>query len=215
MNRPLSKLRFSSSFPHRSEFGKSSNGLPIRIAVLISGNGSNLQAMIDAIDAGTLPAKVVVVISNKADAYGLDRAKKANIPTEVISHSDYETREAYDEALIACLENYEPDLIVLAGFMRILTSTFVEHFKNRILNIHPSLLPKYPGLHTHKQVLAAGDLTHGATVHIVTSELDAGPILGQMQCNVAPNDTAETLKQKVQQLEYQLYPEVIKKWAEK
>ncbi|MDF3054867.1 MAG: phosphoribosylglycinamide formyltransferase [Gammaproteobacteria bacterium] len=194
MNRPLSKLRFSSSFPHRSEFGKSSNGLPIRIAVLISGNGSNLQAMIDAIDAGTLPAKVVVVISNKADAYGLDRAKKANIPTEVISHSDYD---------------------VLAGFMRILTSTFVEHFKNRILNIHPSLLPKYPGLHTHKQVLAAGDLTHGATVHIVTSELDAGPILGQMQCNVAPNDTAETLKQKVQQLEYQLYPEVIKKWAEK
>lgn len=181
------------------------------IAILISGNGSNLQAIIDAIDAG-LPAKIVVVVSNKADAYGLERAKNAHIPTEVLSHQEYKTREAYDEALKMLLEKYQPKLIVLAGFMRILTPKFVNHFKNRILNIHPSLLPKYPGLHTHTQVLENGDKTHGITVHIVTTELDAGPILGQAEFEVAPEDTEDTLKQKVQKLEHQLYPEVIMKW---
>lgn len=187
---------------------------PTTLAVLISGNGSNLQAIIDAIAAGKLLAKIAVVISNKADAYGLERARKAHIPTEVIAHQEGETRAAYDASLRQCLEKYAPQLIVLAGFMRILTPAFVERFKGRILNIHPSLLPKYPGLHTHRQVLAAGDVTHGVTVHIVTAELDAGPTLGQMQCDVTPEDTEETLRQKIQQLEHQLYPEVIRQWIE-
>jgi phosphoribosylglycinamide formyltransferase-1 len=185
-----------------------------RIAVLISGNGSNLQAIIDAIQNG-LPAEIAVVISNKGDAYGLQRAQKANIPTKVLSHKDYKTREDYDEALKDLLEQYQPKLIVLAGFMRILTAEFVHHFENRILNIHPSLLPKYPGLNTHQQVLENKDKTHGITIHIVTAELDAGPALAQAECEVALDDTEETLKQKIQKLEHKLYPEVIQQWIEK
>jgi phosphoribosylglycinamide formyltransferase-1 len=187
---------------------------PAPLAVLISGNGSNLQAIIDAIEGGELPAKIAVVISNKPNAYGLERARKVGIATEVVAHQENETREAYDTALQQCLEKYAPKVIVLAGFMRILTPAFVAHFQGRILNIHPSLLPKYPGLHTHQRALAAGDRTHGVTVHIVTPELDAGPILGQRECKITPEDTEETLKQKIQKLEHQLYPEVIGAWIE-
>ena len=187
---------------------------PVPIAVLISGNGSNLQAIIDAIDHG-LPAKIVIVISNKEEAYGLKRAKKAGIPTEVISHKDYPNRDDYDEALKNCLEKYQPKLIILAGFMRILGKPFIDHFKDCILNIHPSLLPKYRGLHTHKQVIANSDKVHGVTVHVVTAELDAGPILAQVEIQVGPEDTEETLEQKIHAVEHELYPRVIGEWIKK
>lgn len=179
----------------------------LNIAVLISGNGSNLQALIDHAAQGNY--RIACVISNKANAYGLQRANQAGIANHVVDHNKYDSREAFDAALVKQLNHHQVDLVVLAGFMRMLTPTFIQAFSPSIINIHPSLLPKYPGLHTHQRALDAGDREHGVSVHIVTEELDAGPVLAQAQCTIEPNDTAESLQQKVHQLEHQLYPQVI------
>jgi len=185
------------------------------IVVLISGNGSNLQAIIDAIQTKEIHAKIGMVISDKPDAYGLTRATEAKIPTHVITRQDYPERAKYDEALGTVLEQQAPDLIVLAGFMRILGDTIVDQFYGRLINIHPSLLPKHRGLHTHQRVLDAGDSEHGATVHFVANELDAGPIIAQLSCQVDKNDTADSLQKRVQVLEHQLYPQVVKWFVDK
>ncbi|MGE3921250.1 MAG: phosphoribosylglycinamide formyltransferase [Gammaproteobacteria bacterium] len=181
----------------------------LRLIVLISGHGSNLQAIIDAIANRMLNAEIMLVISNRADAYGLLRAKQAGIMTEVVSVKQLSDRQKFDEALIKLIEPFTPDLVLLAGFMHILPSEFVRHFAGKILNIHPSLLPKYPGLHTHRQVLAAGDKEHGCTVHYVTEDLDAGPIIAQEKCEVLPNDTEDMLRERVLKLEHQLYVKVL------
>lgn len=180
-----------------------------KFIVLISGNGSNLQAIIDAIQKGKIKAEISLVISNKADAYGLERAKKANVPWKVISAKEFQNREDYDLHLQKVIDQYQPDLIVLAGFMRILTEGFVKHFTGKLINIHPSLLPKYKGLNTHARVLASGDHIHGITVHYVTADLDSGPIIKQAEITVSKNDTVETLEARIHKLEHQIYPEVI------
>jgi len=187
---------------------------PCRIVVLISGNGSNLQAIIDAIDSGQIPAEIVAVISNKADAYGLQRAHAADISTDILAYAGFTDREQYDQALMACIDKYQPDLIVLAGFMRILTDSFVNHYHGRMLNIHPSLLPKYKGLHTHRRVLEAGDKEHGATVHFVTAELDSGPIAVQGKIPVLETDTEQALAQRVHAIEHQIYPQAVMWFAQ-
>ena len=187
---------------------------PIRLVVLISGNGSNLQAIIDNIANHDLPAQIVAVISNKADAFGLERAKKAGIEQRVLSHQDFADREAYDQALQEIIDNYQPDLIILAGFMRILTNNFVEHYANKMLNIHPSLLPKYKGLNTHQRAIDAGEKEHGCSVHFVTPELDDGPVILQATVPIMPDDTAETLAQRVHEQEHRIYPEAIRLFAE-
>lgn len=187
---------------------------PFRIAVLISGNGSNLQAIIDAIESGRIHGQIAVVIANEQDAYGLERAKNHNIKTEVICHKDYSDRCLFDDVILSTLKKYQPDLVVLAGFMRILGTKIIDHYPNKILNIHPSLLPKHKGLHTHQRVLDADECEHGTTVHFVTAELDTGPILGQARLTVKKSDTAESLKIRIQQLEHSLYPTIIKWIAE-
>lgn len=184
------------------------------IVVLVSGNGSNLQAIIDAIQAQTIPASIVAVISNRPDAYGLSRARQAGIPTEVLEYQGHTNRNEYDQALITCIDRYQPDLIVLAGFMRILSDPFVEHFTGRMMNIHPSLLPKYKGLNTHQRVIEAGDKEHGATVHFVTPELDSGPIILQGVITTQATDNADTLAQRVHKIEHRIYPQAIKWYAE-
>ncbi len=175
-----------------------------RIVVLISGSGSNLQALIDQLDQSQ--GCIVSVLSNRADAYGLQRAQQAGIETQVLSHKDYTTRELYDQALMERIDAARADLVILAGFMRILSPAFVAHYEGRLLNIHPSLLPKYKGLDTHKRVLEAGDSEHGATVHFVTEELDGGPLIIQSRVAVFADDTEETLAARVQQREHLLYP---------
>jgi phosphoribosylglycinamide formyltransferase-1 len=188
--------------------------IALPIVILISGNGSNLQAIIDAIASNKLNAEIRAVISNRDDAYGLKRARLANIPTEILLNKDYPTREAYDAALQKKLEQYQPQLIVLAGFMRILGKQLIHHYHGRLINIHPSLLPKHRGLHTHQRVLDAGEKEHGVTIHYVTEELDSGPIIAQEKIRVEDNDTTESLQQKIQQLEHRLYPQVIQQLAE-
>lgn len=175
-----------------------------RIVVLISGSGSNLQAFIDTLPAGQ--AEIVAVISNRADAFGLERAARADIPTAVLDHRDYPDRVSYDQALAALIDTFAPDLVILAGFMRILSAGFVQHYQGRLLNIHPSLLPKYTGLHTHQRALAAGDQEHGATVHFVTEELDGGPAILQSHVPVLADDTPDTLAERVRATEHRLYP---------
>lgn len=189
-------------------------GHPCRIVVLISGNGSNLQAIIDAIEAGQIPAEIVAVVSNKAEAYGLERAGKANIPTVVLPYADFKDRQKYDQALMQRIDQYQPDLIVLAGFMRILTDEFVDHYLGRMFNIHPSLLPKYKGLGTHRRVLEAGDTEHGATVHFVTPELDSGPVILQGKTTVHASDSEQALEQRVHQIEHKIYPQAVQWFAE-
>ncbi|OOE76793.1 phosphoribosylglycinamide formyltransferase [Salinivibrio sp. ML290] len=179
-----------------------------RIVVLISGSGSNLQALIDNIHAQH--ANIVAVIANKADAYGLTRAKHAGIPAQVVANTDYASREEYDAALIRALDAYQPDLVVLAGFMRILTPGFVAHYAGRMLNIHPSLLPKYTGLHTHQRAIDAGDTEHGTSVHFVTEELDGGPVILQARVPIFEDDDAESVAARVQQQEHRIYPLVVK-----
>lgn len=176
-----------------------------RIAVLISGSGSNLQAILD-----TFGAQVVLVVSNVASAYGLQRAQQANVATAIVRHQDYASRTAFEMQLLATLAPYEPDVVALAGFMRILTPTFITPYAGGLLNIHPSLLPKYPGLHTHASAIAAKDTTHGATVHFVTEELDGGPRIAQSQIPVLLEDTPDTLAARVLQTEHVLYPKVIR-----
>lgn len=182
------------------------------IVVLISGNGSNLQAMIDAMQGGA-PFEIRAVISNHVNAYGLVRAQKAKIPTHVIEHQGFPTRDAFDNALRQQIDKYHPRLIVLAGFMRFLGSAFVAYYQDRIINIHPSLLPKYRGLHTHRRALAAGDKIHGITIHFVTDDLDNGPIICQATLQVHENDSEETLKHRIQALEHKIYPQVIEWFA--
>lgn len=188
------------------------NSKTFTIVVLISGNGSNLQALIDA--APKHDYQIAAVISNVEDAYGLARAKAANIPTVVLPHTDFAHREDFDQALQNTLEQYNADLVVLAGFMRRLGTNIVHHFSGRMINIHPSLLPKYPGLNTHKKVIAAKDKEHGVSIHFVTDDLDAGPIISQAKLTVNPNDTPETLQQRVLQLEHKLYPQTVQLFAE-
>ncbi|NAR79158.1 phosphoribosylglycinamide formyltransferase [Acinetobacter haemolyticus] len=177
----------------------------MRIAVLVSGNGSNLQALIDA----NLSGQIIGVLSNKADAYALQRAKDANIATAVISHKDFPTRESFDEAMHQQLIAWQVDLVILAGFMRILTPNFVSKWQGKMLNIHPSLLPFYKGVNTHQRVLNTGDRLHGCTVHFVTAELDAGQSIAQSAIQVSLNDTVESLAQRVHQLEHFIYPQVV------
>ncbi len=183
------------------------------VVVLISGSGSNLQAIIDAAQ-GDLPVEIRAVISNRADAYGLERARVADIPARVLSHQGYADREAYDEALMALIDSYQPHLVVLAGFMRILSANFVRHYQGCLLNIHPSLLPRHRGLHTHQRAIEAGDKEHGATVHFVVPELDAGPVVLQARVPVESNDTEERLAQRVLQQEHRIYPLAIRWFAE-
>lgn len=177
----------------------------MKIAVLVSGQGSNLQALIDA----NLSGQIVGVISNKANAYALQRAQTAGIQTTVIEHKDYPSRESFDEVMHQQLLDWEIDLVVLAGFMRILSSSFVQKWHGKMLNIHPSLLPAYKGMHTHQRVLNSGDVYHGCTVHYVTAELDAGPALVQCVLNVQVHDDTDTLAQRVHQLEHFAYPQVV------
>ena len=180
-----------------------------RIVVLISGGGTNLQAIIDASKQDNYSGEIVAVVSNKADAYGLTRAQDANIATSVLSHKDFDSREDYDSALISEISHYQPDLIVLSGFMRILTPKFVQKFQGRLINIHPSLLPKYQGLHTHQRAIDAGDTEHGVSVHFVTEELDGGPVILQAKVPVFPEDCADDLAQRVHQQEHRIYPMVV------
>lgn len=194
---------------------KSTPDSPLALVVLISGNGSNLQAIIDAIREQGLQAEVRAVISNNPGAYGLTRARNANIAAEVLDHRSFPSREAYDRELQALIDRYQPDLVVLAGFMRILTEDFVNHYHGRMLNIHPSLLPKYQGLNTHQRVLEAGDAIHGVSVHFVTPELDGGPVILQAEVPVHPGDNADDLTQRVHQQEHVIYPLVIRWFAEK
>ena len=174
-----------------------------RLVVLISGNGTNLQAIIDACATQEMPAKVAAVISNEPAAYGLQRARDAGISTHVINHRDFDRRTDFDERLKGLIDALEPGLVVLAGFMRILGFDLTEHFLGRMMNIHPSLLPDYPGLNTHARVLADGVNEHGASVHFVTPELDAGPIILQSRISVQADDTPSTQAERVHQCEYQ------------
>ena len=183
------------------------------VAVLISGNGSNLQAIIDKFQKDEF-VNVSCVISNKKDAYGLVRAEKANIDHYFIDNKNFSSREEFEQALINILNKYEPDLVVLAGFMRILSELFVNKYKNKLINIHPSLLPKYKGLDTHRKVLENQDDYHGVTVHFVDNTLDGGPILAQTRTPVETQDIKE-LEEKIHELEHKIYPEVIKDIAQK
>ncbi|PIP79733.1 MAG: phosphoribosylglycinamide formyltransferase [Gammaproteobacteria bacterium CG22_combo_CG10-13_8_21_14_all_40_8] len=182
---------------------------PLRIVVLISGSGTNLQSLIDACQSGQIDGEIVGVISNKADAYGLQRAENHQISTIVLQHQSYSSRDEFDQALQQAIDSFTPELVVLAGFMRILGKQIAQHYHGRMFNIHPSLLPKYPGLHTHQRALEAGDLYHGCSIHFVTAELDGGPLVAQNKFDIEPLDTEESLKQKVQHLEHILYPQVV------
>jgi phosphoribosylglycinamide formyltransferase 1 len=179
------------------------------LGVLISGRGSNLQAIIDAIDAGRLDARIAVVISNRADAAGLDRASAAGIETLVLPHRDYPDRAAYDAALVSQLRARGVELVCLAGFMRLLGPTFIAAFPSAVLNIHPSLLPAFPGLDAQRQAFEYGVKVAGATVHLVTTELDAGPIVAQAAVPVLESDTVETLSVRILEVEHRIYPEAI------
>jgi len=184
------------------------------IVVLVSGNGSNLQAIIDDISQHRINAKITAVIANQATAYGLTRAENAGIPALCIDHKNFASREEYDAKMVSCIDQFNPNLIVLAGFMRILTPSFVEHFQGRMLNIHPSLLPKYKGLHTHQRAIDAKDREHGASVHFVTPELDGGPVVLQSKVPVFEQQDVQELADRVQQQERQMYPLVIKWFCE-
>lgn len=185
-----------------------------KLAVLISGEGSNLQAILDACASGALPAEVCTVISNRADARGLRRALAADVPVHTIIATSGTARDDYDTALRIAIERHAPQLILLAGFMRVLSDAFVRHHRGRLLNIHPALLPKYRGLHTHCRVLEAGEKEHGCSVHFVTEELDGGPVIAQAKVAVKANDTEQTLAARVRQREHALYPLVVRWFAE-
>lgn len=184
-----------------------------RIAFLISGSGSNLQALLDACAEGRIEGRPVLVLSNRADAYGLERARRAGVPTATIEHTDFAQRADFDAALARVLQAHRPDLVVLAGFMRILTPEFVQQFEGRLLNIHPSLLPRYPGLNTHQRALEAGDREAGATVHFVTEQLDGGPAVLQARVPILPGDNAQLLAARVLEAEHKIYPRAVSWFA--
>ncbi len=183
--------------------------IPITLAILISGNGSNLQAIIEAIETGQLNAEIKAVVSNNPEAYGLVRATRHNLHTWVINDQDYSSRKHYDEVLRHYLETIDPDYIVLAGFMRILSPGFIDAFEHRILNIHPSLLPAYKGLNTYQRALDNAETQHGVSIHLVTAELDAGPIILQASYPVEAGDRVEDLQRRGIQLEHQMFPQVL------
>lgn len=180
------------------------------IVVLISGSGSNLQAILDACKAGFIAGRVSAVISNKADVFGLTRATEAGVPALVLDHKQFADRQSYDVALCEAIDLHQPDLVVLAGFMRILTPEFVAHYSGRLLNIHPSLLPKYQGLNTHQRAIDAGDSVHGCSVHFVTAELDGGPVALQAKVPVFPEDDASAVAARVHEQEHRIYPLVVR-----
>lgn len=184
------------------------------IVVLVSGNGSNLQAIIDACETSIHNGKVTAVFSNKATAYALERAKKAGAAAHFIDPKAYDTRDAFDADLMKWMDEYSPDLVVLAGYMRILSSDFVRHYLGRMINIHPSLLPKYPGLNTYQRAIHAGDEEHGSSVHFVTEQLDGGPVILQAKVPIFDNDTVESLTARVQSQEYRIYPLVVQWFVE-
>ena len=188
--------------------------MPCNVVVLISGSGSNLQALIDSVAHDGNPARIAAVVCNRADAYGLERARLAGIATELLDHKPFEGREAFDAALIQTIDAYQPDLVVLAGFMRILSSGFVQHYSGRLLNIHPSLLPRHKGLHTHQRALEAGDSEHGCSVHFVTEELDGGPLVVQAVLPILADDTVDSLARRVHQQEHRIYPLAVRWFAE-
>ncbi|NEX22524.1 phosphoribosylglycinamide formyltransferase [Thiorhodococcus mannitoliphagus] len=186
---------------------------PLPVVALISGSGTNLQALIDAQLRGA-PFRLAAVISNRADALGLERARRHDIPTRVLSHRDYSDRESFDSKLAELIDAFTPGLVVLAGFMRILTAGFVDRYQGRMMNIHPSLLPKFRGLHTHQRAIDAGEAEHGASVHFVTAELDGGPVILQARVPVQPDDDAESLAARVLEREHLLYPTAVSWFAE-
>lgn len=180
-----------------------------KIVVLVSGQGSNLQALIDACQQGRIAATIVAVFSNNAQAYGLQRAEEAGIAAQALDAKDFADREAFDAALAQAIDQYQPDLVVLAGYMRILSNAFVQRYAGRMLNIHPSLLPKYPGLHTHRQAIDNGDAEHGTSVHFVTEQLDGGPVILQAKVPIFPGDEEDEVIERVQTQEHTLYPLVV------
>ncbi|CAH1608702.1 MULTISPECIES: phosphoribosylglycinamide formyltransferase [Vibrio] len=181
------------------------------IVVLISGNGSNLQAILEACEDSMPNAQVAAVFSNKADAYGLERAKQFDVNGHFVDPKAFESREGFDAELMKQIDEYQPDVIVLAGYMRILSGAFVSHYLGKMINIHPSLLPKYPGLHTHQRAIDAGDKEHGTSVHFVTEELDGGPVVLQAKVPVFEDDDADALAARVQTQEHNIYP-MVTKW---
>ncbi|MBF0417275.1 MAG: phosphoribosylglycinamide formyltransferase [Magnetococcales bacterium] len=187
---------------------------PLRIAVLISGSGSNLQALIDRVADGFIPARIVLVISNRADAFGLERAQKAGIPTRVILHTPFPDRASFEQAMIDALLAAEVELVCLAGFMRVLTPLFIRTFAGRLLNIHPALLPAFPGLHVQQRAIDAGARFSGATVHFVTEEVDAGPIIAQAVVPILDGDDAPSLAARILKREHLIYPLAVKLYAE-
>ena len=189
---------------------------PMRVVALISGRGSNLKALLDAQGRGEIPARFSAVISNRPDAGGLDHARAAGIPAEVIDHKAYADRASFERELRARIEVYQPGLVVLAGFMRILGEPLVAHLEGRMINIHPSLLPAFPGLHTHERALAAGVARHGASVHFVTSGVDQGPVILQGVVRVDATDTAQALAERVlTQVEHRIYPLAVRWFCER
>ena len=181
-----------------------------KIVVLISGNGSNLQAILDACDSGHISGSVAAVFSDQSDAFGLKRAEKANVPAIFSGPKTFASRADFDADLMRQIDGYQPDLVVLAGYMRILSDEFVHHYMGRMINIHPSLLPKHTGLNTHQRAIEAGDQEHGTSVHFVTEELDCGPVILQAKVPVFTGDTPDQLKERVQSQEYKIYPLTIK-----
>ncbi len=186
----------------------------IRLVVLISGRGSNLQAILDQAASGELPVEVAAVISNRPGVAGLERARQAGVPALELDHQNFPDRPAFEVALIELIDRHRPDLVALAGFMRLLTADFTERYQGRLLNIHPSLLPKFRGLHTHERALAAGETEHGASIHFVTAELDGGPVIVQARVPVLPGDDPDTLAARVLEQEHRLYPLAIRWFAE-
>lgn len=187
--------------------------MSLKIVVLISGEGTLLQSFIDE-SAKDLPVEIAAVFSNRPNAGGLLRAHKANIPTHIIDHTDFADRTSFEHALVENIDQYKPDLVVLAGFMRILEPAFVDHYNGRLINIHPALLPKYKGLNTHQRAIEAGDSQHGSSVHLVTSELDGGPVVAQITLPILSDDTPESLAERTKKREHLLYPQVLRWIAE-
>ena len=185
-----------------------------RLVVLISGRGSNFKAILDAARTGGLPVEVCAVISNRPGAAGLEHARAAGVPSEVVDHRGFPDRDAFDTALMRAIDRYRPDLVALAGFMRVLGPRFIAHYEGRLINIHPSLLPAFPGLRTHERALAAGVTEHGASVHFVTPEVDCGPVIVQARVPVLAGDTPETLAARVLAEEHRIYPLAVRWFAE-